>query len=203
VRNEIPIPSPKRQDRLPDISVRRLGPALAGDYLALFDSAFSDNAEWSGCYCLYYHSDEEPWSGPEAAARHRAERAAQLARDDVPGYLAYVDARPVGWLNAGPAEAYANLRGLPPCSPGEALIMCFVVAPHARWQGVAGALLDFALADLARRGCRAAVAFPPRGEKPGELSWEAANFKGPRALYLARGFTLEERDGRMAARRIL
>jgi GNAT superfamily N-acetyltransferase len=185
------------------IEVRAMVPALAADYLALFDAAFSDNPEWSGCYCLFYHSPRENWgAGPEDVARHRAERAEQLARGAAPGYLAYRDGRPVGWLNAGPREAYQNLRGLPGGAAGEALVMCFVVLPEARRQGVAAALLDFALADLARRGLTAVEAYPPSGE-PGEHPWQAHNYKGPRALYLSRGFALERRGGREVARRAL
>ena len=186
------------------IVVRRLDPSLAGDYLNLFDAAFPDNPDWSGCYCLYYHSHEEPWEGgPPAAAAHRTERAAQVARGGAPGYLAYLEGRPVGWLNAGPREAYQHLRGLPGGGPGEALVMCFVVTPAARRRGVAGALLDFALADLAARGLTEVLAYPPRDNLPVELSWEAASYKEPLALYLSRGFTLGELGGRRVARRSL
>ncbi|HVO19458.1 MAG TPA: GNAT family N-acetyltransferase [Anaeromyxobacter sp.] len=187
------------------IEVKPLSPPLAEDYLALFDTAFEDNRDWSGCYCLYYHSADEAWeAGPESAAAHRAERAAQLARGEAPGYLAYLEGRPVGWLNAGPREAYQNLRGLPGGGPGEAMVMCFLVLPGARGRGVAGALLDFALQDLKRRGLRAVEAYPPtHAAPPGGLSWEAASYKGPLSLYLVRGFKLEERGGRRVARRAL
>lgn len=185
------------------LEIRPLEPALASDYFALFDAAFADNPAWSGCYCQFYHSDEEPWrSGPEAAAAHRAARAEQIARGLAPGYLAYLDDQPVGWLNAGPREAYPCLRGLPGGAPGEALVMCFVVKPGARRQGVASALLDFALRDLAARGLTAVEAYPP-ARRPEELSWDAASYKGPLSMYLDRGFTVIERGGRRLARKRL
>ncbi len=80
--------------------------------------------------------------------------------------------------------------------------MCFVVLPEHRGQGVASALLDFALADLASRGMTSVEAYPPAG-KPGDLSWEAASYKGPVSMYLQRGFTLSEKGGRQVARRRL
>ena len=49
--------------------VRPLAPALAGDFLALFDGAFPDNPDWRGCYCRFYHVPETPWdSSPESAS---------------------------------------------------------------------------------------------------------------------------------------
>jgi GNAT superfamily N-acetyltransferase len=185
------------------IEIRPLAPALADDYLALFDRAFPDNPWWSGCYCLFHHAAEEPWSaGPDAAAAHRAARAEQLACGDAPGYLAYLDGRPVGWLNAGPRQAYSNLRGLPDGELGDALILCFVVAPDARRKGVASALLDFALQDLAHRGLTAVLAYPPHARRD-ELTWEASSYKGTLSMYLSRGFELAERGGREVARRRL
>ncbi len=185
------------------VEIRPLTPALAADYLALFDAAFPDNPGWSGCYCLFYHSCEEPWqAGPEAAAAHRAARLEQLARGQVPGYLAYRAGRPVGWLNAGPRQAYASLRQLPAGDPVDALVMCFVVLPGCRGQGVASALLDFALADLAARGMASVQADPAAGQ-PEDLSWEAASYKGPLSMYLKRGFELAEVGGRKVARRAL
>lgn len=121
---------------MPSLEIRRLTPPLAQDYLALFDAAFTDHPGWSSCYCLFYHSSEEPWrEGPEVAADHRAARIEQLARGEVPGYLAYRDGRPVGWLNAGPRQAYQSLRRLPEGDPGDALVMCFVVLPEVRNPG--------------------------------------------------------------------
>ncbi len=185
-----------------DLRIRRLTPSLAPAYLALFDAAFPDNRGWSGCYCLFYHSTEEPWrAGPRAATAHRAARARQIARGRAPGYLAFLDGRAVGWLNAGPRRAYRCLRGLPEAGPGEALVMCFVVLPEARGKGVASALLDFALADLKRRGLRAVQAYP-RMKTPG-ARWEAASYKGPLSMYLERGFELVTRDGQTVARRVL
>jgi GNAT superfamily N-acetyltransferase len=185
------------------IEIRPLTPALADDYLELFDRAFCDNADWSDCYCLFHHSAEEPFAaGPLAGPAHRAARLEQLQRGGAPGFLAYLDGLVVGWLDAGPRAAFQNLRGLPEGAPGEALVMCFVVAPDARRRGVAGALLDFALADLARQGCTAVVGHPPMRSRP-ELSWEAASYKGPLSLFLARGFELVERGGRRVARREL
>jgi GNAT superfamily N-acetyltransferase len=185
------------------LEIRRLTPSLAPDYLGLLDAAFAENPDWSGCYCLYYHSDEEPWdAGPGTAARHRAERAEQLARGDVPGYLAYLDGRAVGWLNAGPRETYRCLRGLPDAAPDEALVMCFVVLPGARRQGVASALLDFALQDLKARGMAAVQAYPPV-HSPAPERWTALSYKGPLSMYLERGFELVQREGRQVARRAL
>ncbi|MFZ4618252.1 MAG: hypothetical protein ACOYM2_18915, partial [Rectinemataceae bacterium] len=61
-----------------------------------------------------------------------------LAYDD----LAYVDARPAGWLNASPRSEYGFFRGIDPAGPEPSSVVglsCFVIAPPYRRHGVAAA----------------------------------------------------------------
>lgn len=139
------------------ISVVRLSPALAGDFLALFDRAFPDNPDWSGCYCRFYHSAERPWdSTPAAAARHRAEAAEAIAAGLQTGVLAYA--------TEGDADAWA---------------MCFVIDPAWRGRGVAGALLEGALAALRSDGLRTIEAWPRAARPDDPASFTAGSCKGP------------------------
>ena len=74
----------------------------------------------------------------------------------------------VGWLHAAPRHklphAFERMSVAPPAidvPPHDAaVIVCFVVAPAWRRRGVASALLDAALADLAARGVALVDAFP-------------------------------------------
>lgn len=106
----------------------------------------------------------------------------------------------VGWLHAAPRHklphAFERLGvEAPPIDvpPHDAaVIVCFVVAPAWRRRGVAGALLDGALADLAARGIALVDAFP---FKAGDSTSPADHYHGPAGLFVSRGFaTLAETD---------
>ena len=74
------------------------------DFLAFFDGdAFSDNPEWSSCYCQCYYEDPTTveW-GARTAAQNRACASARIADGLMSGHLAYRQERVVGWCSAAP-----------------------------------------------------------------------------------------------------
>src|SRR5262249_27525234 len=121
-----------------------LRPEHCDGYLAFFDRAFADNPAWSGCYCAFY---EDPCSDAEfspagAAGRgNRAARRAQTASGRAHGVLAFDGGEIVGWCNAAPRAAFGNLRvyGSAVDDPAEPVgaVMCFVIAPARRREGIA------------------------------------------------------------------
>ncbi len=175
------------------VRVQPLEPALAGDFLALFDRAFPDNPDWSGCYCLYYHGPNSPGeSSPATAAAHRATMAERIAAGLQRGFLATADGRAVGWLNARPREGYSNPRDY--VGEADAWAMCFVVDPAWRGRGVSTALLAEALAAFRAEGLRTVEAFAkpaPSADSPPdglERDFATAAYKGPLSTYLKAGF---------------
>jgi hypothetical protein len=41
------------------LEIKSLTPALAADFFDFFDNrAFADHAEWSCCYCTFFHMDK-------------------------------------------------------------------------------------------------------------------------------------------------
>ena len=125
--------------------------------------ALLDDAAERGCWC-------QPWRGTDAEGRRRGEsRPETLARqmhDDAvpPGFVAYLDERPVGWVGV-------SVRGRTPRLDGSRtipalddlpvwVIGCFRVAPGYRRRGVARALLA-GVVDAARTaGAPGVEAFP-------------------------------------------
>jgi ribosomal protein S18 acetylase RimI-like enzyme len=178
-------------------AIERLTPSRRDDFLRFFDhergAAFADNPRWAKCYC---HFHEVPaaiaWSSLDAPA-NRSAMAARIDAGEMDGFLAYAGGEPVGWLNAQPyhklPHACARLEVVPPVldvPPHEAAaIVCFVVAPDWRRRGVAGALLEGALASFAARGIRVVDAFP---WKAGASTAPADHYHGPLPLFLAAGF---------------
>lgn len=181
----------------PDITVVELAPDRLDDYLALFDSAFVDNPHWDGCFCAYYDDPccAQDWRPGADATAHRRARTERIGSGVARGLLAYVGSLPVGWCNASPRSSYGNLRdyALAIDDPADdpALVMCFVVRPAHRGQGVATALVHEAVAAAARWGSPWLEAYPRKPEPvTGALPWSAVSYKGPLGMYLAAGFRI-------------
>ncbi len=185
------------------IEVKPLGPDRLEDFLAFFDrDAFSDNAWWAGCYCNFYESLTHPDENPDPATpafapfrdHNRSEKIERIRSDRAHGFLALRDGKVVGWLNSQPSGAYANPRQFAPAfaeiPDGTGLLMCFVVAPGARGQGVARSLLRAAVDSFAVAGLAHVQGFARRPEATGR-EWETfatSNYHGTMSMYLENGF---------------
>ena len=189
-------------ERLPSIGTIEVYPVTVDridDWLRLFDrDAFPDNPDWGSCYCLHPHSGdvpERPWQDV------RAEMVERLRSGATVGYLAYVDGRPAGWVNASSRATYAKYAGIDPDGPAAATIVgvsCFVIAPPYRRHGVSSALLDHVVHAGRSRGAQYIEGYP-RNEAADS---DASSFCGPRSMFDARGFTnAEEHDRFTVVRR--
>ena len=177
-------------ERLEQIGAVEVHPVTADrvdDWLDLFDhDVFAGKPEWSACYCTEPHllQPDDPGSNRGTWREKRALMVERLRTGTTQGYLAYVDGRPAGWVNASTRDHYALFqRGddEDACTIG---IACFAIAPPYRGHGVAAALLDHVLADAASRQAEWVEAYPFL-----EVEDAGTNFRGARALYDERGFT--------------
>jgi GNAT superfamily N-acetyltransferase len=184
------------------IIVRPLEPERLDEFLSFFDrDAFADNAWWSGCFCLHYENPADyeipdPASPAFGAFRdaNRAAKAGRIRAGTARGFLAFRDRTVVGWLNAQPKESYPNPRAFGPgfadAPDGTGMLMCFIVAPGARGQGVATALLRGAIDGFRAQGLKYAQGFARRPDAPsGEFgTFETNNYHGTPSMYAANGF---------------
>lgn len=178
----------ERISEIADVQVHPLTEDRVDDWLRFFDhDGFADNPDWASCYCLEPHVPATP-EQPERAWRDtRATMADRLRGGATFGYLAYVDERPVGWVNASFRSNYGLYRSVDPDGPDPRTVIgvsCFVIAPPFRRHGVASALLDRVIADALGRGALWIEAYPHN--KPEDS--DAGHFRGPRSMYEARGF---------------
>ena len=194
---------PYREPRMCDVAVEPLAPERVDDYLRFFDHergpAFADNPEWAECYCHFYEVPRAiDW--PSLSARdNRSAMRARIEVGEMEGFLAYAEDEVVGWMNAQPRHelrhCFARMRIAPtelPCRDDEAaVIVCFVVAPGRRRQGIARSLLAGGLTALAARGIRVVDAFP---FKAGDSETSADHYHGPLSMFLAAGFTTLRED---------
>ena len=191
-----------------DLTVKPLTPALGADFLRFFDHergvAFADNPEWAKCYCHFYHVPQAIDWPALTASQNRIAMQARIEVGAMDGFLAFDGAEVVGWLNAQPRHAlphcFDRMRIEPtplPCQAFEAaVIVCFVVAPQRRRQGIARVLLAAALESFAARGIMLVDAFP---FKSGASELAADHYHGSLFLFLDQGFTVLREDETMTA----
>jgi GNAT superfamily N-acetyltransferase len=187
----------QRLAEIGDITVHPLTQDRIDDWLRFFDhDAFAGNPDWASCYCLEPHVPATPEQPERAWRETRAMVAERLLRGTTFGYLAYVDGRPAGWVNASLRSHYGLYRHVDPDGPEPTSVIgvsCFVIAPPFRRHGIASALLDRVIADASARGAAWIEGYPDNKPEKGD----AGHFRGPRRMYDARGFEpieVRERD---------
>lgn len=174
------------------------------DWAGFFDhDAFVGKPEWASCYCLEPHVARAAgeFREPPHWSETRQAMVDRLRAGGAFGYLAYVDGRVAGWVNASKRSDYTlhRLEGGPPAE--EVIgVSCFIIAPPYRRHGVAADLLDRVIADAPGRGTAWVEAYPFNDPE----SDDAGNFRGPRSMYEARGFEpVEERERDTVMRRAI
>jgi ribosomal protein S18 acetylase RimI-like enzyme len=171
-----------------DISIKPLSAGLLNDYLFFFDNIiFSENPEWSACYCYSFHftGTNEQWKKDE----NRLSVIKLINENKMSGYIAYSDNKPVGWCNVNNRNNYQRLMKYydlvdnpddKACS-----IVCFLVSPDFRRTGIAKKFLEQIQIDYGRTDYDYLEAYPWKGD----LSCEK-HYRGPLSLYLKYNFEL-------------
>jgi GNAT superfamily N-acetyltransferase len=143
----------------------------------------------AACWCLSYRIP-----GGEFNALAGEERPARLRRfaeeGTPPGVIAYVDGEPAGWCSVSPRASHHRLtrsRTIPTVDAAPVWsIVCFVIRPPFRRQGLAARLLDGAVDYARASGAPALEAYPvdPGG---GRIS-SALAYVGTTGLFESAGF---------------
>ena len=186
-----------RKEEIGEITISPVTEDSLDDWLQFFDhDGFADNPDWASCYCLEPHVPVTAENPERAWRESRSIMVKRILKGETYGYLAYVDNKPAGWVNASLRSDYGLFQHINPNGPAPASIIgisCFVIAPPYRRHGLASALLDRAIADAAARGASWIEGYP-RIEPE---SNDAAHFRGPYSMYTKRGFqpvVVRERD---------
>ncbi len=174
-----------------EVSIKPLSEVSDGDFLHFFDyEAFVDNPHWAGCYCQFYLTDHhsENWE-KLTAKQNRAAAEEKIKSGVMRGYLAFLDGKVVGWCHAGPRSGFAALVGDPEIGVDDedkvGSIVCFIVSPGERGNGIATKLLEAACKDFKEKGLELAEGYPRV-----EAASQAANYHGPQKMYEQAGFTV-------------
>lgn len=167
-----------------DLHMRQLTPELEPDFLAFFEGeAFADNPAWAECYCLFYQYVGADWA-TATAAENRAGKSRLIREGNAHGILAFATGQPIGWCHVAPRASLPEFADLPdgPTEP-VASVVCFVVPPMYRRQGLARRLLDAAVEYARDLGMTTVEAYPAR-----EVASDARAYHGPLELFLDAGF---------------
>lgn len=197
--------STERLEVLGEVSIQPVVGARISDWLSFFDhEAFAGNPVDAGCYCIGPHvlarSDRggvelRPWR------QNRELMCELLCSGSTAGYLAYVDGRPAGWVNASKrsdCSAHRLGKGADPADEDVISVSCFVIAPPYRRHGLATALLERVVADASTRGAGWIEAYP-RNES---AETDAGNCWGHLGMFTSFGFdVVEVRDSDTVMRR--
>lgn len=172
------------------LTVAPLTPDRWPDLERLFNAKGCSQAR--GCWCMAYRRSGARAPLPPGMSRAQAERAGLRALVDAgnpPGLLGYRGDVPVGWVAVGPRDEFAKLERSPVMKAVDAQpvwsVVCFVVPPEYRGQGVAQALLEGAVAYAKRQGATLVEAYPV--DKPARSADENIWF-GAKSMYDKAGF---------------
>ncbi len=172
-----------------ELDIRPLTPARWPDLEAVFEAKGCSIAR--GCWCMFYRESGRPSvpAGQRLADARREQLKALAAEGPPPGLLAYAGSRPVGWVTVGPRSVFRKLQRSPVMKPVDDApvwsIVCFVVPPAHRHQGVASALLRGAVDHAARCGAGIVEAYPVDKAERGADAWL---WHGAWSMYRKLGF---------------
>ena len=175
------------------VIIKALKPELIDDFFFFFDKvAFTDNPDWAKCYCHFYHFEGTPEHFQETTAeQNRNASKNMILSNNMHGFLAYKDEKPIAWCNVNMKEKFSqSMLGerIVNASDGKiASIVCFLVAPGYRRQGLARSLLQAACSEYKSIKSTIIEAYPRKGDQT-----EAMHYHGPLSLYISEGFSIHE-----------
>ncbi|MFX1298483.1 MAG: GNAT family N-acetyltransferase [Promethearchaeota archaeon] len=171
-----------------DIKIKVLTPDLLEDFLYFFENVgFSNNPNWAACYCHFYHFVGTNQQFSKRTAEENREASKKLIiSGKMNGLIAYLDEKPVGWCNVNSKENYSKIPFKEKSKTKIASLICFVIAPSHRRQGIARSLLRYACSYLPNKGYDLIEVYPRKGKK---LS-DAHSYRGPISLFISEGFSI-------------
>ncbi|MFX0002113.1 MAG: GNAT family N-acetyltransferase [Candidatus Hodarchaeota archaeon] len=169
-----------------DIIIKYLTPEWVDDFLFYFDNvAFSDNPDWATCYCHFYHfngTNEQFFK--RTAKENRKSSKELILSGKMNGFLAFHDGKPVGWCNVNSKDNYAKIPYEEESNEKIISLICIIIAPSYRKQGIARKLLRYAYSYFQDKNYDFFEVYPRKGE---DLS-DAHSYRGPISLYTSEGF---------------
>ena len=165
---------------------------LTARYWEALADLFAAGGDPKWCWCQFWRKPGSNWSNTTADDNREDLRVLANGEGPAPGLVAIDDGKAVGWVGLGPRDRFGRLarsRTLPQL-PGDDVwvINCFVVAKGSRRSGVAGALLEAAMAYAREHGAGILEAYPV--QTGGSRISSASVYTGTAAMFERAGFSV-------------
>lgn len=154
-----------------------------------FESLFGPNGACGGCWCMLWRLKRSEFERQKGQGNKEAMKAI-VESGEVPGILAYLDEKPIGWCALAPRNNYPALtrsRVLKPIDDTPVWsVACLFVAKEHRNAGVSVQLLRAAVEHVKQQGGKVVEGYPvePKGgTMPAAFVWT-----GLAAAFLSAGF---------------
>ena len=182
-----------------NIKVSRLNRNMADEYIDFFDNrAFSDGSAEKGCYCVWHHwTDKHEYERSLMPENERPNRKRDYAKELIQngilnGFAAFCDDKIVGFCNSDIKDNYFRLSRENHSSSWKGVnendkilsIVCFIVAPNMRRNGIAKALLNYACQYAQENGYDYVEGYPTQGE------FTIKDCGGSASMYIEHGFEI-------------
>lgn len=180
-----------------NITIKRLTPDLAEDYVHFFDETPHDQyVDEHKCYCVCWCNDDYEGKDFSSAAKRRMTAFQYVKNDNIHGYLAYHDGKVVGWCNANTKSEClkcASWRRSMDYVPLDDIVsgvkvksvFCFTIAPDMQRKGIATILLERVCEDAAKDGFVFVEAYPAYAH-----GWQSSDFGGHVNMFERSGFVV-------------
>jgi GNAT superfamily N-acetyltransferase len=136
-----------------------------------FEKLFGKNGACAGCWCMWWRLPHAQWLAQKGEANRQA-MWALVKGGVVPGLLAYVEGKPVGWCAVAPRADYPRFKTSRVLKPVDAQpvwsVTCFFVAREFRRRGITTQLLEAAAEFARKQGAGILEGYPiePKRDQP-------------------------------------
>jgi GNAT superfamily N-acetyltransferase len=161
------------------------------EYIGNLD--FGHAPHWSTCFCRFYHTScsGEEWRN-RSGEENRLEAIEEIKNGNMKGYLAFDGEQCIGWCNANDTRQFVRLENELKSVIGDqkvGCVICYVIHPNYRKQGIARLMLKQAIEDFKAEGFDGVLALPVDvKDDPEKL------YRGTINMYKDQGFKEIERD---------
>ena len=150
-----------------------------------FEQLFGVRGACGGCWCMWLRLKRSEFERQKGEGNRKAMKAI-VDSGEVPGILAYIGKKPVGWCAVAPRESYPVLERSRILKSVDATpvwsVSCFFIDKNFRNKGLSNRLLQAAIAHVKDHGGRVVEGYPVEPKKdrmPPAFVWPglAAGFK--------------------------
>ena len=142
-----------------------------------FETLFGEKGASGGCWCMWWRLKRSEFEKNKGIRNKEAMRNI-VNSGEIPGLLAYLDDKPVGWCSVAPREKFTSLeRSRVLKRIDDKLvwsIVCFFIDKHYRNKGISVKLLSSCIKYVKEKGGKVIEGYPiepKKGRIPEVFAW--------------------------------